>query len=414
MTSSDFPTPSDGPLHQALNALMAQHVGRTFPACALAVLHCGQVVVHQAWGETEKQAATTDTLFDIASITKLFTTTVFLQCVSQGRVGLDDPLYSVLPDFARSGPRSIEGGQDPHTLVRQQVEPALQGQRVDPQRVTFRHLLTHTSGLAAWRDVFAVAGPVPVAPTIAPTNAPNIATQSLLLVQAQEPWAQAMAAINQYPFIDQPGQRVVYSDIGFMLLGQAVQALCGMPLERAIQVNLLDPLGLKHTCFNPVQSGRVGVNQTAPTELDLRWRQRRVWGEVHDENACAVGGVAGHAGLFATAMDVAQFGQAWLAAPKSLGLDSNLAVQAQSEQAVTDDVRRGLGFVLKSHHNASAGDLFSEATFGHTGFTGTTLWVDPRRECVVACLTNGVYLGRAAHAPHAFRRQLHDLLALSL
>ena len=410
MTSSDFPSSSHGPLHEALNALMVQHVGRTFPSCVLAVLHRGQVVVHQAWGETEKQAATIDTLFDMASITKLFTTTVFLQCVSQGRVGLDDPLYSVLPGFALSGPRPIEGGQDPHTLVRQRVDPALQGQMADPQQVTFRQLLTHTSGLAAWRDVFAVVGPVPNAPNIAPTISP----QSHAPVQAQARWAQAMAAINQYPFIDQPGQRVVYSDIGFMLLGQAVQALCGMPLDRAIQMYVLDPLGLKHTLFNPVQSGRVGVNHTAATELDLRWRQRRVWGEVHDENACAVGGVAGHAGLFATAMDVAQFGQAWLSASVSLGLDANLAAQALTEQAVTDDVRRGLGFVLKSHHNASAGDVFSEATFGHTGFTGTTLWVDPRRECVVACLTNGVYLGRAVHAPHAFRRQLHDLLALSI
>lgn len=402
MTSSDFFPSPHRPLHEALNALMAQHVGRTFPACALAVLHRGRQVVHQAWGSCETHAAKTDTLFDIASITKLFTSTVFLRCVSQGRVGLDDPLYSVLPDFALSGPRPIEGGQDPHTLVRQDVDPALQGQKVDPQRVTFRQLLTHTSGLAAWRDVFAVTGSVPVAPERHP------------LVQAHERWSQAMAAIHQYPFIDHPGQRVVYSDIGFMLLGQAVQLVCGMPLDQAIQVNVLDPLGLKHTLFNPLQSGRVGVNLIAPTELDLRWRQRRVWGEVHDENACALGGVAGHAGLFATAMDVARFGQAWLSAPEVLGLESNLAALAKSEQAVSDDARRGLGFVLKSHHNASAGDHFSDDTFGHTGFTGTTLWVDPRREWVVACLTNGVYLGRASHAPHAFRRQLHDLLALSL
>jgi CubicO group peptidase (beta-lactamase class C family) len=148
--------------------------------------------------------------------------------------------------------------------------------------------------------------------------------------------------------------------------------------------------------------------------MDLRWRQRRVWGEVHDENACGLGGVAGHAGLFATAMDVARFGQAWLDAPEQLGVDAELAAQAKTAQAVTDDVRRGLGFVIKSHHNASAGDLFSEDTFGHTGFTGTTLWVDPQRELVVSCLTNGLYLGRAAHAPHVFRRELHDLLAQSL
>jgi CubicO group peptidase (beta-lactamase class C family) len=113
-------------------------------------------------------------------------------------------------------------------------------------------------------------------------------------------------------------------------------------------------------------------------------------------------------------MNVAFFGQAWLAEPERFGVDAELAAQAKTEQACSDDVRRGLGFVIKSRHNASAGDLFSDDTFGHTGFTGTTLWVDPQRELVVSCLTNGVYLGRAAHAPHAFRRELHDLLAQSL
>lgn len=385
-----------------MNDLMSQHVGRTFPCCALAVLHHGQVVVHQAWGEYETQAATTETFFDIASITKLFTATVFLRCVSQGQVGLDDPLSSVLPEFARSGPRPIEGGQDPHTLERQALDPAFAGQTVDPQLVTFRHLLTHTSGLAAWRDVFAVAGPVPFAPEL---HQP---------LQAQARWAQALATIHNYPFVDQPGRRVVYSDLGFMLLGQAVQALCGLSLEQAIQTQVLMPLGLLHTGFNPVHSDRAKRSQIAPTEWDQRWRQRRVWGEVHDENACALGGVAGHAGLFATAMDIARFGHAWLTGSDALGLTPFVAAQAITEQAQSEDQRRGLGFVIKSWHNASAGDLFSPRSFGHTGFTGTTLWVDPERDCVVSCLTNGVYAGRAVHAPHAFRRQLHDALAMHL
>jgi CubicO group peptidase (beta-lactamase class C family) len=166
--------------------------------------------------------------------------------------------------------------------------------------------------------------------------------------------------------------------------------------------------------FNPVQSAGVPLAQIAPTELDLRWRQRRVWGEVHDETACALGGVAGHAGLFSTAMDVAQFGQAWLQDPAQLGVDEDLAKQALSQQACTDDVRRGLGFVIKSLVNASAGDLFSPRSFGHTGFTGSTLWVDPDRRLVVSCLTNGIHAGRADHAPHAFRRELHDLIAQSV
>lgn len=401
MNSSDLP-PAHSALASAVDAVMAQHVGLTFPSCALAVWHRGTPVLHRAWGACEGHAATTETWFDIASITKLFTTTVFLRCVSQGQVGLDDPLCAVVPEFARSGLRPIEGGQDPHTLQRQALDPALAGQWVDPERVTFRHVLTHTSGLPAWRDVFNQTGAVPAAPL------------QLQPADASARWAWACEALQHYPFIDQPGQRVVYSDIGFMWLGRAVEVLCGLPLDQAIQAHVLGPLGLAHTGFDPVRRGRVPLTQTAPTEMDLRWRQRRVWGEVHDENAWALGGVAGHAGLFATAMDVARLGQTWLASPSLLGLTSAVAATAITEQAVSEDQRRGWGFVIKSWQNASAGDRFSSHTFGHTGFTGTTLWVDPDRECVVSCLTNGVYAGRSAHAPHAFRRQLHDAVAVSL
>ncbi len=400
--TSTVDTSTTTPLALALNDLMVRHVGATFPSCALAVLHRGQPVVHSAWGESEGNAASVETLFDIASISKLFTTTVFLRLVSSGVVSLDDPLFSVLPEFAQAGLRAIEGGQDPHTLQRQPVEPDVAGQIVDPRQVSFRHLLTHTSGLPAWRDVFAFAGPVPLPP------------EAHLPLNPDARWARAWPLICNYPFIGQPGQRVVYSDIGLILLGQAVQVLCGKPLDQVIETQVLHPLGLQRTMFNPVQSGRAVLAQTAPTEMDLRWRLRRVWGEVHDENACALGGVAGHAGLFSTAMDVARFGHAWLEVPEHLAVDAALAAQAKTEQAITEDVRRGLGFVVKSRHNASAGDLFSEDTFGHTGFTGTTLWIDPQRQCVVSCLTNGVYLGRAAHAPHAFRRELHDLIAKSL
>jgi CubicO group peptidase (beta-lactamase class C family) len=235
-----------------------------------------------------------------------------------------------------------------------------------------------------------------------------------LPLDGQARWAKALPFLYRYPFIDLPGHRVVYSDVGLMLLGRALEVIAGATLDQVIQTQVLDPLGLSHTHFNPVQKGWASLDQIAPTELDLRWRQRRVWGEVHDENACALGGVAGHAGLFSTAMDVALFGHAWLSQPQTMGVDAKLAALAKSELACTEDVRRGLGFVIKSAHNASAGDHFSPQTFGHTGFTGTTLWVDPDRQCVVACLTNGVYAGRAQHAPHAFRRRLHDLLAHSL
>lgn len=381
---------------------MERHLGVTFPVCALAVLQNGRVLVDRAWGHCEGHEATPATLFDVASISKLFTTTAFLTMVSDAKVKLDDPLVNVLPAFGQTGPRAIEGGQDPHTLERQAVLPHLAGLLVDPGTVTFMHLLTHTSGLPAWRDVFMQTGLAPAAP------------QAGADVDASGAWHRALPYLYAYPFIDHPGQRVVYSDIGLMLLGHALELLTAQALDECIQTKVLQPLGLRHTMFNPVRRGGIPLSQIAPAELDLRWRQRRVWGEVHDENACALGGVAGHAGLFSTAMDIAQFGQAWLQDPVQLGVDGQLAQQALSEQACTEDVRRGLGFVIKSQVNASAGDLFSPRTFGHTGFTGTTLWVDPDRHLVVSCLTNGVYAGRAAHSPHAFRRELHDLIAQSI
>jgi len=389
-------------LTQDLAALFHSHLGVTFPMCALAVMHQGQVVLDQAWGQCEGWRANPETLFDIASLSKLFTTSAFLSYVSLGKIGLDDPLVSVLPDFGKHGARAVEGGQDPHSLQRLALDASLQGQTVDPSQVTFRHLLTHTSGLPAWRDVFSVAGSAPFPPE---WHRP---------LEGKARWAQALPALYQYPFVDHPGRRVIYSDIGLILLGHALEVISGLALEQVIQVQVLGPLGLSRTLFNPVQQGFARLDEIAPTELDLRWRQRRVWGEVHDENACALGGVAGHAGLFSTAMDVALFGQAWLSEPHKMGIDARLARLAKSELACTDDVRRGLGFVIKSHQNASAGDHFSPQTFGHTGFTGTTLWVDPDRHCVVACLTNGIYAGRAQHAPHTFRRLLHDLIAHSM
>lgn len=381
---------------------MERHVGVTFPVCALAVLQNGHVLVDRAWGRCEGHEATPTTLFDVASISKLFTTTAFLASVSAGQVQLDDPLVKVLPGFGQSGPRPIEGGQDPHTLARQPLLHHLAGQQVDPRTVTFRHLLTHTSGLPAWRDVFMQTGLVPPAP------------QDGAVMETSTPWQSVLPFLYGCSFVEHPGQRVIYSDIGFMLLGHALEVLRDQTLTDCIQRSVLNPLGLRHTVFNPVQSAGVPLAQIAPTELDLRWRQRRVWGEVHDENACALGGVAGHAGLFSTAMDVAQFGQAWLKDPAQLGVAAALAKQALSELASTDDMRRGLGFVIKSLVNASAGDLFSPRSFGHTGFTGATLWVDPDRRLVVSCLTNGVHSGRALHAPHGFRRELHDLIAQSV
>jgi CubicO group peptidase (beta-lactamase class C family) len=132
---------------------------------------------------------------------------------------------------------------------------------------------------------------------------------------------------------------------------------------------------------------------------------------VHDENACGVGGVAGHAGLFGTARDVAMFGQAWLQRDERFSISPEMMNMATREQAISGASRHGLGWMLKSHKDSSAGEYFSPESYGHTGFTGTSLWIDPEQELVVATMTNRVYPGREKVGIHAFRRALHDLIA---
>ncbi len=379
---------------------MEQNTDVVFPACSLAVIKRGQWLLEAAWGSVEGTPATSHTLFDLASITKLFTVTAFLSFVSAGSIMLDDSLISVVPEFGTLTPRSMDGGQDPHSKIHLSTPEHLIGQFIDPAQVTFRHLLTHTSGLPAWRDVYNSAGPVPTPPDQTDP------------VSRTERWSKALTALCSYPFIGQPGERVVYSDIGLMLLGEAVTRLSSLPLDVTIQQRVLAPIHLETACFNPVRENHLSRKATAPTEDDPLWRKRRVWGEVHDENACGLGGVAGHAGLFGTAGEVARLGQAWLYEPEqSFGIDQGLADEAKHQQAETDGTRRGLGFLLKAQEGSSAGELFSMNSYGHTGFTGTSLWIDPDNELIVACLTNSVYPGRGKSDTQKFRRSLHDLLA---
>jgi len=394
-------------LDTVVDAVVQEHVGRTFPACSVCVAHDGRVVLEKAWGwidpETRLLPAQPDTLFDFASLTKLFTTTALLALLGEHGLSVDTPLVELVPEFGAINPRGMNGGQDPHSKEYLPTPAALEGQEVDVRRVTLRHLLTHTSGLPPWRDVYKAAGPAP-APPGQPDPLPRAAR-----------WANALATLVQYPFVAPPDGVVRYSDIGLLLLGEAVARLHGSgDLETAIQRRVTDALPPGELGFKPVRAELVKREQTAPTEDDPTWRKRRVWGEVHDENACGVGGVAGHAGLFGTARALAAFGQIWLAEREPFGVPADLRDAAISEQATTGAVRRGLGFALKAADDSMAGDRLSMASFGHSGFTGTTLWVDPEAGLVIATLTNSVYYGRHSEAyarTHTFRRALHDAIA---
>lgn len=375
---------------EAVDTLIQNSLNDVAPAITLAVYYQGNKVVDRAYGyidpQTKLKPVLTTTPFDLASITKLFTVTAFLLQVDDGKVKIDDPVISVLPEFGAQGDRPIEGGQNPHTMER---EPATATGTIDIEKVTFRHLLTHTGGLAPWRDLFLNVGDIPPAP-LSGTSVDHLARMKT-----------ALDLIAGYGYVSPLGETVNYSDLGLITLGAAVAKIDG--------VNSLDQVIYERVSsavtFNPPRP-----EPCAPTEFDQRWRKRRIKGEVHDENACALGGIAGHAGLFATADQVAQLGLRWLLALQ--GKDTYLS-QTVAQEAITrakDD--RGLGWVLRSPQLSSSGNYFSENSFGHTGFTGTSLWVDPDDALVVSLMTNRVYFGRESLAILPFRRKLHDAVAL--
>jgi serine-type D-Ala-D-Ala carboxypeptidase len=353
------------PVHQVVeNAL-----GEIFPVAAVQIRVAGQVVFEGAWGwldpETRREPATRETLFDLASLTKLFTLTAAMTFVERGALALDQPVRDVLS--ALDGPRAIKPYEDPlHPGAWIEIIAPTDA-RVDAGAVTFRQLLAHNAGLPGWRPLFQLANR-----------------------------AQMLDLVLTTSFAYPTGTRVVYSDVGFILLGLALERLAQQPLDQIIRARVLDPLQFTKVQFNP----RVPT-RCAPTEL-CAWRGRRLRGEVHDENAAALGGIAGHAGLFGTADAVATLGQMYLDGGALLLSPATMA-EMRRLQAEDGMSRRGLGWVLWSPDPQSSGYPYSPRAFGHTGFTGTSLWIDPARDLVVGCLTNRVYYGRDPAGITAFR-----------
>ena len=377
------------PVVSELDRFLAEAVANGIPAVTLHVRHHGQVLYEHAAGwldpDTHQQpnqpsihpsiqpSNQPTTYFDLASLTKLFTATAFLRLVAAGKVKLATPVADVLPQF--TGRRPIQPYEDPlHPGQFLRVDAT--GKTTGAQDVTFHQLLAHTSGLPAWRPLYRQ-----------PANAIREFT---------------LGTFFAYPI----GATVLYSDLGFILLGWAIERLTGRPLDQAIAQLVCNQLNLSQIRFGPLPPG-----QTAPTEI-CPWRGRRIHGEVHDENAWAMGGIAGHAGLFGSGAAVAAFGQAWLDAlgGASHFLPPPLALQAGSLQAEAGTVRRGLGWALWSPDPDSPAHPLSTEAFGHTGFTGTSLYVDPQRRLVIACLTNELYNGRQNRAITPFRRALHELI----
>jgi CubicO group peptidase (beta-lactamase class C family) len=264
-----------------------------------------------------------------------------------------------------------------HPLTGETVTSDYPQQAVDAATVTFRHLLTHTAGLADWLPLF---------------RAPDRAT--------------ALQTIYQHPFAYPPGARCAYSDLGIILLGEAIARLTGQPLRQTLRARLLEPLGAQHTDYRPLPApdetgATAATSNLAPTWI-CRWRHRRLQGEVDDENAARLGGIAAHAGLFSTAGDVARLGELYLKQGESQGrqlLRPETVRAATSYQAGSPAAPRGLGWMLRPARSAPGltawgSDAFSPGAFGHTGFTGGSFWVDPERHRTYVLLTNRTYHGR--------------------
>lgn len=356
--------------------ILAQAVETVTPAAQVVVRWHGNVVLDLAAGwldpQTRCQPATKQTRFDMASVTKLFATTAFMRLVEVGRVELDQPVSTVLKEFV--GLRPILPYEDPLQSGKM-VEVSESREQVDAGEITFRQLLSHQSGLPAWRPLFQ---------------------------QVNALAAQRMALETFFSYV--PGQRVVYSDIGLILLGLAIERLAAAPLDIVVRQQVIEPLGLEATGYIRLDAP-VTQDVFAPTEF-CAWRNRRISGEVHDENAWRLGGVSAHAGIFSTASDCARFGQCFLDGGVPL-LSAPIVDEMASLQAEYESTRRGLGFALWSPDPEASSNPFSQATFGHTGFTGTSLWMDPQRQCVIALLTNDVYSGRQGRGIADLRVRLH-------
>ncbi len=363
------------PLRSSLNQAV---IGGIFPGAVLAIRQGGEPVCVIPAGRLSTDppgsAVTSSTIYDLASLTKpLATVTAMALLVQRGQCGLDDRVDSALHE--------------------------LQGSAVGP--ATLRQLLTHSSGLPGWRGFYE-------------RLSRNVSLPSSLEARA-EVGRQVLHMIAQEGLIYGRGERSLYSDLGFMLLGQIVERLSGAPLDRFVCEQIVQPLNAPPLCFLPTDSeGESRKNSMlgsiAPTERDF-WRGRLLCGEVHDENAAALGGVAGHAGLFGTAEAVLALTGAWLAAyhRKPSILNPEVVLDFSKRQLTIPGSSWAIGWDTPSSPSSS-GRYFSPESFGHLGYTGTSVWIDPACELEVVLLSNRVHPTRRNEGIRTYRPMIHDLV----
>ncbi len=354
------------PIDTMVNDAVAHH---EIPGAVVVIGHDGHVVFHRAYGMRSllptQEAMTEDTIFDMASLTKdLVTATAVMQLYEQGKIRIDDPVAHYLPEFGANG----------------------------KQDITIRHCLTHYSGLAPDLDLTG-------------------------------PWhgrEEGLRRLFESAPVAPPGVVFRYSDENFIALGALVERVSGLPLEVYAQRNIAAPLGMADSGYLPPTEKR---NRIAPTQYvtpdgTLSNAGTMLRGVVHDPTARRMEGVAGHAGFFSTAADVSLFAQALLdrlaGRPSKFPLNQlTLAKMTEPEQPATGTALRGFGWDIDSAFSSNRGTLFPVGSFGHTGFTGTSLWMDPQSDTYLIILSNAVHPDGNGHTV-ALRSQIADATAQAI
>ena len=364
--------------HPDITAFLKGRItGGDFPSAVYGVAENGETVFADAIGdasrEPESHPATLETIYDLASLTKpLVTGLLSARMIESGALRLDDCVSKYLPEFDRDDKRSI----------------------------TVRHLATHTSGLPAWRPLY-------------------------LLASTR---AEALEAIAAQPLEHAPGERVIYSDLGFISLGFLLQRIASVALADLAMKEIFAPLMLQRTFFNPSAAVRTGVAacengngyEREMCERDFRgktyggWRNEIIWGAVHDGNAHFLGGAAGHAGLFSTVGETQKLANQFVGGLSQL-LSPVTCEMFRQDMTVGLNEARSFAWQLAATKESTAGQSLAPDAFGHTGFTGTSCWIDAGRQRVFILLTNRTHARQLPFANiNAVRREFHSLAVAKL
>lgn len=338
------------------NEIDLEHI----PGAAISVSHKGKIILEEAIGYKsilpEKRSMELNTIFDIASLTKVVATLpAFLRLIEFGKIRLDDAVSFFLPEFSKNGKESI----------------------------TLRDLLTHTSGLPSHRQYYREG---------LNTN-------------------QILKKIYDEPLEHEIGKKVIYSDLGLITLYRVIETVTGEPFNQFLKREFFEPMEMVETGFNPPYD----IERFASTEYSGKLKDYKR-GIVHDENAETMGGISGHAGLFSTLHDLQNFASMIENNGVFKGrriLSESVIKLSQKNFTPFDKEYRGLGWLLKGPTLPSCGDLFSQSSYGHTGFTGTSMWFDPEAELNVILLTNRIHFGRQSHILR-LRPRLHNIICSQL